>query len=427
MRILITGTTGNSLPPPYGGIPKLVLMSAREWKKAGHDVGITFTYFPEKGDDLGVGADYFYEYRKAPSKLNKILFLIQYFLKKPKLYIRLFRSHTAICPHISTELILAAAYGVYLDGVFASFKPDIVLGQAALIKTFMAADIANRRGIPIVYDVYAEVRELNMGENKYLSENQRKFYWTSFLNKADLVLGMDNCSVEMRGYLPDGKLKEFWDTGDYVFYSQHIPMTRRELRDYFKLPQDKFLVGAVGMFELRKGHDHLITAVANLAREGYDVGVVICGGSPRGVEKWKQVAVEYGLPDSTFFFSGLSELDLAKLHRAINVYTNLSNTQRMCGYDLALMEAMSSGLPLVVYENGALPKTVSGGNGYVVPMNKISLVSEAILKLYNLTEEERAAMGKISAEFASKIDIRITAGIKLGWFEDVLKARTEVS
>jgi glycosyltransferase involved in cell wall biosynthesis len=423
MKILITGTTGNSLPPPYGGIPKLVLMSAREWKKAGHDVAITFSYFPEKGDDFGVNAEYFYEYKKEPKKVSKVLFLIRYLLRNPKLYFILLKSHYILSPHISAELILACAYGVYLDGIFEKFRPDIVLGQAALIKTFMAAEIANRRNIPIIYDVYAEVREGFMGENKYLTENARKLYWTEFLNKADLVLGMDNCSVELRSYLSDEKLKEFWDTGDYVFYSQKIPMTRHELREYFKLPQQKFLVGAVGMFELRKGHDHLIRAVAALAKQGYDIGVVICGGSPKGVNKWKEVAKEHGLEDGTFFFSSLSELDLAKLHRAINVYTNLSNTQRMCGYDLALIEAMSSGLPLVVYENGALPKTVSGGNGYVVPMNKISGVSEAILKCYNLTEEERVVMGNISAEFASKIDIRITAGIKLGWFEDVIKAR----
>lgn len=421
MKILITGTTGNSLPPPYGGVPKFMLVSAREWMKAGNEVAITFTYRPKNGDDLGVGARYFFEYASSPGTISKLLFLTRYFLSNPALYLRLLRSHRKISPRLSRELLLYGAYGVYLDKIFTAFKPDIVLSEAVLIKSFMAAEIAERHHVPIVFDVYAEVRDLSMGENKYLSEDQRKQYWTSFLNKAQLVIGMDNCSVEMKAYLPREKLRVFWDTADYEYFNRKIPQSRGELRKYFNLPERKFLVGAVGSFELRKGHDHLISAVAILARDGYDVGVVICGGSSKGVAKWKEMARAEGIADSTYFFSSVSELDLAKLHRSIDLYTNLSNTQRMCGYDFALIEAMSSGLPIVVYDNGALPKTVAGGNGYAVAMNDISAVSEAIRKVYMASPEQRTAMGEISAAFAAKVDIRITAGIKLGWFRDVVK------
>lgn len=421
MRILITGTTGNSLPPPYGGIPKLVLVTAREWKKQGNEVAITFTYKPQEGDDLGVGAWYFFEYKDKPDSLKKFAFLFRYFFTNPALYLNLLWSYRSIAPRYSQELFLYTAYGVYLDGVFSSFKPDIVLSEAVLIKSFMAAEIARRRNVPVAFDVYAEVRDLSMGENKYLSEDQRKKYWMTFLNKAQLVIGLDNCSVEMKAYVPREKLRIFWDTADTQYFSQHIPQTRTELREHFKLPAGKFLVGAVGSFELRKGHDHLIMAVANLARAGYDVGVVICGGSSKGVAKWKEISRAESIEDNTYFFSALSEFELVKLHRAIDLYTNLSNTQRMCGYDFALVEAMASGLPIVVYDNGALPKTVEGGNGYAVPMNDIPAVSEAILKVYQATPEERKKMGEISAAFAAKIDIRITSAVKLDWFKKIVK------
>jgi D-inositol-3-phosphate glycosyltransferase len=231
---------------------------------------------------------------------------------------------------------------------------------------------------------------------------------------------MDNCSVEMKAYLPPEKLKVFWDTCDYQFYSKASSESRESLREYFKLPKDIFLTGAVGSFELRKGHDHLIRAIAMLVKAGHNVGMVICG-SLGAAAKWKSIAKEEGIEDRCYFFSSISEEDLARLHRAIDVYTNLSNTQRMCGLDFALLEAMSSGLPLVVYDNGALCKAVPGEeNGFLVPMNEIPAVAEAILKLYKLSPEERKAMGKKSAEIAEKVDIRITTDIKLGWFKEIV-------
>ncbi|HRH24008.1 MAG TPA: glycosyltransferase [Candidatus Paceibacterota bacterium] len=424
MRILITGTTANSMPPPYAGVPKLILATARLWREKGHEVAITWRYKPKDADDLNAGATYFFEYGGSdqPNKLQKVGFLLKYFLKNPSLYFSLLESYKSICPHHYDEAYLYAAYGVYLDGIYESWKPDVVLSQAALIKSFMAAELANRRHIPIAFDVYSEVRDFSMGVNRFLSDVERKRYWMGLLGRADLVLGMDNCSVELRAYAREGTLKEFWDTGDYEFFSQPIPETRTQLREYFSLPSDMFLVSAVGSFELRKGHDHLIMAVARLAKQGLNIGAVICGGQGNR-QKWRDVAKEAGIAeDRLFFFSNISELELVKLHHTVDVYTNLSNSPRMCGYDLALIEAMSAGLPVVVYDNGALPKVIQGDstNGYVVPMNDIPAAAEAMKKLYEKTPEERKAMGKISAAFASTIDLRKTTSLKLGWLEELV-------
>lgn len=419
MRILITGTTGESMPPPYGGVPKLILTSARFWREAGEDVALTFTYRPMNADDIGADATYFFEYSGRPHVFRKILFLIRHLFTNPRLYSALFRSYYRITRHLSKELVLYSAYGVFLDGVFEKYKPDIVLSEAALIKTFMAAEVANRRNVPIVYDVYAEVRDHSMGENKYLSENQRKVYWTAFLNKASLIVGLDNCAVEMKAYVPREKLKIFWDTCDYTFFSKPRVETKAELREHFNLPQESFLVGAVGSFELRKGNDHLIMAVARLVRQGHDIGVVVCGGGDP--KKWRDLAKEEGIEDRLYVYQRLSQEDLARLHRSMDLYTNLSNTLRSCSLDLALMEAMASGLPVLVYDTGALPKAVpEGKNGYVVPMNEIDTVSERILEASRLTAEKRTEMGAISASIAAGCDFAVTTSIKRGWFKGVM-------
>jgi glycosyltransferase involved in cell wall biosynthesis len=428
MRILITGTTGNSMPPPYAGVPKIALLCAREWRQKGHDVAITFTYRPKNADELGAGATYFFEYSNKPGKLQKLWFLCKYFFASPALYIDLWRAYRAICPHVTREMYLYSAYGVYLDHVYSTFKPDVVLSEAALIKTFMAAKIAKRHNVPIMYNVYAEVRDMGMGENKHLTEDQRKTYWLAYLNMADLVIGMANCTVEMKAYVPRERLVAFWDPNDFEVYSQPISESKEELRAHFNLPKKMFLACAVGSFELRKGHDQLIRSVALAVKQGLDAGIVICG-SLGSHAKWREIARAEGVEDRAFFFTSLSELELVKLLNAVDVNTNLSNTQRCCGLDMGLLEGMAAALPVIVYDTGALPGAVRGNseNGYVVPMNEVEGVAEAIGKLIAKTPEERAAMGKISQEIARRRDIKIYADLRLRWFKEALEKKNNPS
>lgn len=420
LRILITGTTGYSMPPPYAGVQKVSLLYARAWRKMGNKVGITFVYKPENADDDGARAEYFFEYDSEPNKLKKLFFLARYFFRNPFLYTNLLISYIRIYPKFSLETILYSAYGVFIDGVITLFKPDIVMSQTALIKTFMVAEVAKRRNIPVVYDVYAEIHDLQMGVNKYLDVAGRKKYWEYFLGLSELVIPISNCSVGSFMYLPKKKIKVFYDTCDFDIYQTKISMSKEQLRDSFKLPNNCFLVGAVGAFHYRKGHDHLIKAVGMLNRQGHDIGAVIVGGSV-GIEKWQTLAREEGVEDKIFFFRNFGEEQLVRLHRSLDMYSNLSNSTRSCGLDLALLGAMSSGLPIVVYDNGGLPEAVPGEeNGFLVKTNDIEAVAGAILKMYKMTQDERQAMGAKSRDFAKKTDISVTSVIKLDWFKEVI-------
>ncbi len=432
LRILISGTTGDSMPPPYAGIPNVSLLYARTWKEMGHSVAVTFVYKPEHADDLGAGADYFFEYagRTKPNKLQKIFFLVKYFFKNPRLYIHLFKKYTAVNPRMTLETILYSAYGVYMQGVVDVFKPDIILCQAALIKTFMVSEVARMQPtrIPVVYNTYAEVHDQAMGVNKHMPVEAQKKYWTYFLNLSVFVIGMDNCSVGPLMYLPPEKVKVFYDTCDFTSYQISLSESREELRVQFGLPQDFFLVAMMGAFHHRKGHDHLIKAVALLKKKGLKVVGVIVGGHV-GLEKWIVLAKEEGVEDRMFFFQNFGEAEKVRLYKAVDAYANLSNSPRSCGLDLALLEAMSCGLPIVVYDNGALPSAVPhatdgrGKNGMIVKTGDREGVAEALRELANQTPEKIKEMGEESRMIASKTDIHLTAKIKIQWFREVLREK----
>lgn len=423
LKILITGSTGDAMPPPYAGVPKVSLLYARTYRELGHEVATTFVYRPENGNDLGANAEYFFEYLSRPNVLKKIGFFLKYFLHNPKLYLKLLKSHYGIYPKIYPELVLYSAYGVFMDEVIGTFKPDIILAQTALIKTFMVVQVAKARNIPIVVEPYAEIHDLNMGVNPHLNDEGRRKYWSSYLSPISMVVGMDNCSAGAQMYMSQDKVKVFYDTCDYKYYHDTKTPSKTDLRKELGLPEDIVLAGMVGAFHYRKGHDHLIKAVAMLSRKGVkNVGAAICGNSYKTLKKWQVLAEEEGVSDKIFFFVNFADPELLKFHRSLDVYCNLSNSTRSCGLDLALLEAMSSGLPVIVYDNGVLPRAVPREeNGMLVETNNIEKLSEALLEIVQKTSEERSRMGEKSSEEVAPLDVRVTSKIKLGWFEDLVR------
>ena len=192
------------------------------------------------------------------------------------------------------------------------------------------------------------------------------------------------------------------------------------LRDLMKLPRDQFLIGNVGAFEARKGHDHLIKAIGMLKKQGHNVGAVICGGSGDRT-KWINLAKEEGVEDRIHFFGRLSELDLGRVLKSLDAFSDLENTPRACGLTMAILEGMALGNPVVIFANREMFEIVKEGeNGFIVPIDDTEELSKAILKMSQLPVETRLAMGKISSEWARKIDIEFTAKGKLEIFKKVI-------
>jgi glycosyltransferase involved in cell wall biosynthesis len=421
MKILITGTTGESMPPPYGGVPKLSLLCASEWKKLGHQVALTFVWRPENADELGAGAEYFFEFDSKPNKPKKIVYLLKYLASNPFLHFSLLFSYAKLLPKFSMETILYPAYGVQMEGVIKKFKPDVILSEAALVKTFMVSRVARRNKIPVIIDSYAEIHDLSMGVNKNLDEIERRNYWVEFLKNADFIIAPGPyCCRGPLTYAPKEKVDFVYDGSDYGVLKLDLSDDKGELRDLMKLPRDQFLIGNVGAFEARKGHDHLIKAVGMLKKQGANVGAVICGGSGDRT-KWINLAKEEGVEDRIHFFGRLSELDLGRVLKSLDAFSDLENTPRACGLTMAILEGMALGNPVVIFANREMFEIVKEGeNGFIVPIDDTEALSKAILKMSQLPVETRLKMGKTSSEWARKIDIEFTAKGKLEIFKKVI-------
>ena len=423
LRILFTGTTGESIPPPYGGIPKRALMLGKIWREQGHDVGYTFTYHHKKEDDLGAKGTYFFEYSRLPDKIHKIAFIVTYFLKNPLLYLELCRKHRELYRIFSRERIMYAAYGVFIDGIISRFKPNVVVCEAALIRTFMAAHVAKRYGLPVVLETYAEVHHKEMLKLDDKPTDTREEFWKPFLALADIIIGPSHyCAKGPLAYAPKEKVPMVYATTLDVAKYDHIvtPEEKAELRKRFGIPKDAFAVMAVGAFTERKGHDHIIEAAAKLHAPHPDVCVILCGaGDPT---KWREQAARLGVAGNVFIFQNLSEHDLILLYRTADTYCDASNTPRAC-LGIALTEGLASRLPTIAYDVAGLPESVvHEDNGYLVPLNNIDALAQAILRVHNLPADARRTLGERGFTRAQKIfDIHSIAGQLMDIFQDTVR------
>lgn len=424
MRILFAGQVGESLPPPYAGVPKRALLLAKLWQEMNNAVGICFTYRHDHEDDLGANATYFFEYSKKPTTQDKIYSLIRSAIRHPVLYSAFVgQALRALGPLHIKDSILFAAYGVFLDGVVNEFKPEILVAESGLHRSFFAAQVARRRKVPFVLETYAEVHDHSI--MRFKDEAARARFWKGFFALCDRIIApSEYCAIGPRTYAPPGLVHMVFATTLNVAQFTDDHRTQAEGRAQLQLPSGEFIVAAVGSFSPRKGHDHIIEAAAELHKKGLPIGVMLCG---EGDPTWlRALAEKHGITESVHIFQNLSESDLRLLFRSADVYCDASNSPRAC-LGIALTEALATGIPAIAYDVAGLPEVVRDGEtGYLVPVDDIRALAATLEKLYYADPQERARLGANGLTRAQEVfDIHQIANQLLTELSDVRQAHVQ--
>jgi glycosyltransferase involved in cell wall biosynthesis len=137
------------------------------------------------------------------------------------------------------------------------------------------------------------------------------------------------------------------------------------------------IIGAVGRLAPEKGFEVLIEAVAELAREGYNVSLVIIGEG-RERQKLEDLSYKRGIADRVL---------LAGYHHHVNRQLNyfdvfvLSSLSE--GLPITLLEAMEAGLPIIATSVGGVPEALDNGKcGLLVSRGSSHEIAKAFMKLY---------------------------------------------
>lgn len=147
--------------------------------------------------------------------------------------------------------------------------------------------------------------------------------------------------------------------------------TRRE----WGLREDEVVLLNVAALEGRKGAWRVIEALPDIRRSCANIRYLILGEGDEKLRLEQRVA-ELGLRD-VVIFAGTTN-DLPRYYNAADIFVLLSDAE---AGSVACLEAMASGLPVIVSSTGGFGEVVSAANGRVVNITNRAELVVCILEL----------------------------------------------
>lgn len=211
------------------------------------------------------------------------------------------------------------------------------------------------------------------------------------MNREDYALAKKRMHARRVEYVPGVGI----DTKRFCSHRQDRQEKRRELG----FREEDFLILTVAEMNKNKNQSMVLKALALLKdRPAFsNMKYLICGmGDYETV--LRQQAKELGIEDHVFFLG--YRRDIPQIHRASDLFAFLSYRE---GLPVALMEAMSSGMPVVCSAARGNTDLVESGKEGIIVENEPHAVAEAIWKLYQ-EPELRKQFGQAASEKVKQFD-----------------------
>jgi glycosyltransferase involved in cell wall biosynthesis len=160
------------------------------------------------------------------------------------------------------------------------------------------------------------------------------------------------------------------------------PRERAALRTHLVGSTEPFILLAVGRLADGKGHDDLLTAFADVVEQHAGCVLVVVGDGPLAGSLERQAA-DLGITAWVRLVG--QRHDVASVMAAADIYVSASHFE---GLPLAMLEAMSAGLPAVVTAVGDVPTVVDASCGVLVAPQDPSALAAALGAL--LSDPDRA-------------------------------------
>jgi glycosyltransferase involved in cell wall biosynthesis len=178
-----------------------------------------------------------------------------------------------------------------------------------------------------------------------------------------------------------------------------------------------------------KGHKHLLQAVAILKRLGVNCAVDLAGDGPLRLSLQEQVA-DLAVSDCVTFLGQLSHDEILARYRdpaltaVVLPSVDLGNGIHE-GIPVALIEAMSFGVPVISTLTGGIPELLGEGAGILVPPAEPAALANAITRVIQdsslRTRLSLAGRDRVMREFSARSSVealrRRFASSRAGRFE----------
>ncbi|MGA7730448.1 MAG: glycosyltransferase [Chloroflexia bacterium] len=167
----------------------------------------------------------------------------------------------------------------------------------------------------------------------------------------------------------------------YLAHAGHeaaTPEERAEARRKWGLPQDAFVIAAIGRLSTEKRFDLYLETCALLAQRIPEARFLLVGGGKQEANL-RELAATLNLGER-LIFTGLTR-DMKSIYAAANLLMLTSDTE---GTPHVLLEAMGSNIPVVATAVGGIPEFIRDGEeGLLVPKGDKEALVQAALKVHS--------------------------------------------
>lgn len=203
------------------------------------------------------------------------------------------------------------------------------------------------------------------------------------LRECDHVITVSNLQRQTLldlGFSPD-KVTVVRPGIPYLAHNGHKPATpeqRTEARQQWNLPDDAFVITAVGRLSTEKRFDLYLETCALLAQRLPKARFLLVGGGKQEAALREQTTA-LGL-DTRLTFTGLTR-DMQSVYAGSDLVMLTSDTE---GTPHVLLEAMGSGIPVVATAVGGIPEFITDTeHGLLAPRGDKSALADAAQRIHD--------------------------------------------
>jgi L-malate glycosyltransferase len=275
--------------------------------------------------------------------------------------------------------------GTRLRKIFRRHRPDIL--HTFLFGFDLAANRAAREsGVPVIVSSRREMADWKQGRHLRLQRRANQLTDCIIANSravAENAIRQEQGQPDKYKIIPNGIPADA-----YLSIADQV-----HLRDRFKLPPARQIVGIVANLAPVKDHDLFLRIAAVLARSRKDVHFLIVGAGPLR-ERILRTAARLGLAERVTQIASIAEVP--DLYSVMDVCVLCSKAE---GMPNAVMEAMAAGKPVVATAVGGLPELIEDGvTGRLLDSRDPAVFAEVIGGLLD-SPSDRAALGRQAAKF----------------------------
>lgn len=339
------------------------------------------------------------------------------FLKIPKM------------PVIKSFMLAGNSY-LKLNSVRNSANVDIMHPQLPLTPSFAVPPHFGKALVCTVHSTWKGESEAIRGEPySRLNANEKflvsfnwflRFFEEGILNRARKIIAVSHFTKwELTKYykIPEGKIQVIHNGVDIRKFkpANNKPRIKSELG--FK--PDDILIVSVGRLYARKGLFTLIESMPTITKRFPKAKFVISGkGQSDEMNKLLTHADKLGVKNKIVFTGYYPDKKLPKLYQIADVFAFSTFYEH---HPFAVLEALSTGLPVVTTTVGGIPETIDNGrNGFLVePFNERQFADRILYLLEH--PQEASNMGSLARKTVEdRFDWRIVVKDAIKVYEQAL-------